>query len=78
MKTTIHIAIFGVICFIIGAVFGAYLVRNPIYLTDGVSCADGMNPDKNGCCNGEIYTDMGDKGFNCCPEIGGDCFPPLR
>ena len=34
-------------------------------------------PDKNGCCPGEKYTDMGDLGFNCCPESGGDCFPPI-
>ena len=34
-------------------------------------------PDDNGCCPGEIYTDMGDLGFNCCPESGGDCFPPI-
>ena len=35
------------------------------------------SPDKNGCCPGEKYTDMGDLGFNCCPESGGDCFPPM-
>ncbi len=42
-----------------------------------ISCLDGTNPDANGCCTGEIYTDMGDMGFNCCPETGGDCFPPI-
>ena len=40
-------------------------------------CEDGTNPDDNGCCTGEIYTDMGEMGFNCCPATGGDCFPPL-
>ena len=40
-------------------------------------CPDGTAPDVNGCCAGEIYTDMGEMGFNCCPETGGDCFPPL-
>lgn len=40
-------------------------------------CPDGTAPDIYGCCAGEIYTDMGDAGFNCCPEAGGDCFPPL-
>lgn len=40
-------------------------------------CPDGTAPDTNGCCTGEIYTDMGEYGFNCCPEAGGDCFPPL-
>ncbi len=34
-------------------------------------------PDENGCCPGEKYTDMGELGFNCCPESGGDCFPPI-
>ena len=42
-----------------------------------LKCLDGSNPDANGCCAGEIYTDMGDQGFNCCPETGGDCFPPI-
>ena len=41
------------------------------------ACPDGSAPDVNGCCPGEIYTDMGDMGFNCCPQSGGDCFPPL-
>ncbi len=41
------------------------------------TCPDGTAPDVNGCCTGEIFTDMGDMGFNCCPETGGDCFPPL-
>lgn len=34
-------------------------------------------PDENGCCPGEKYTDMGELGFNCCPETGGDCFLPM-
>lgn len=42
-----------------------------------VTCGDGANPDANGCCPGETYTDMGDQGFNCCPDAGGDCFPPI-
>lgn len=41
------------------------------------TCPDGTAPDINGCCAGEIYTDMGSMGFNCCPPNGGDCFPPL-
>lgn len=40
-------------------------------------CPDGTAPDINGCCSGEVYTDMGEMGFNCCPQEGGDCFPPL-
>lgn len=42
-----------------------------------ITCEDGTNPDANGCCTGEVYTDMGEQGFNCCPETGGDCFPPI-
>jgi len=42
-----------------------------------LTCEDGTPPDANGCCAGEIYTDMGEQGFNCCPESGGDCFPPI-
>ena len=45
--------------------------------TDVLLCLDGTEPDENGCCTGEIYTDMGEQGFNCCPESGGDCFPPM-
>ena len=37
----------------------------------------GQAPDQYGCCPGEVYTDMGDQGFNCCPSTGGDCFPPF-
>lgn len=47
---------------------------------DIVTCLDGSAPDINGCCPGEIYTDMGpDMGFNCCPagDPNGDCFPPM-
>lgn len=42
-----------------------------------ITCEDGTNPDANGCCTGEVYTDMGEQGFNCCPSSGGDCFPPI-
>lgn len=41
-------------------------------------CGDGSVPNKYGCCPGEIFKDMGDKGFNCCPKSGGDCFPPMK
>lgn len=43
-----------------------------------LTCEDGNAPDANGCCSGEIYTDMGEQGFNCCPSTGGDCFPPIK
>ncbi|MBR6010291.1 MAG: hypothetical protein IKP35_02640 [Alphaproteobacteria bacterium] len=44
---------------------------------DMLTCDDGKAPDENGCCTGEIFTDMGEDGWNCCPDTGGDCFPPL-
>ena len=43
-----------------------------------LTCEDGSAPDTNGCCVGETYTDMGEAGFNCCPDTGGDCFPPIE
>lgn len=43
-----------------------------------LTCDDGNAPDMNGCCAGETYTDMGEAGFNCCPDTGGDCFPPIE
>lgn len=46
--------------------------------TSIVTCDGGAAPDMNGCCPGETYTDMGDQGFNCCPDAGGDCFPPIE
>ncbi|MBQ5699700.1 MAG: hypothetical protein IIV74_00175, partial [Alphaproteobacteria bacterium] len=54
-------------------------VKNP-YASDApkeepaqILCEGNVAPDANGCCPGEIYTDLGDQGFNCCPEGGGDC-----
>lgn len=41
-------------------------------------CGNGGTPDANGCCPGETLADMGDQGFNCCPDAGGDCFPPIE
>ena len=53
-------------------------VPAPTAAVDNVlTCDDGVPPDANGCCTGETYTDMGDAGWNCCPDTGGDCFPPI-
>ncbi len=58
-------------------------IKNPFESTSapadsgGIKCPDGTSPNANGCCTGETYTDMGDQGFNCCPDTGGDCFPPI-
>ncbi len=41
-------------------------------------CSDGTKPNKFGCCNGEIFKDMGNNEFACCPKQGGDCFPPIK
>ena len=46
-------------------------------VVEQIMCDGNIAPDANGCCPGEIYTDMGKQGFNCCPEAGGDCFPPI-
>ena len=43
-----------------------------------ITCDGGANPDANGCCPGETLTDMGEDGMNCCPDAGGDCFPPIE
>ena len=52
--------------------------NNPIVEEEVLTCDDGSAPDMNGCCAGETYTDMGEAGFNCCPDSGGDCFPPIE
>lgn len=69
-----------IVAFIFGFALGliTYANRDIFNYDSDVVCLDGTTPDKHGCCSGEIYTDMGDLGFNCCPEVGGDCFPPLR
>ncbi|MBP3545429.1 MAG: hypothetical protein J6J82_03945 [Alphaproteobacteria bacterium] len=69
-----------ILSFALGAMFGILIYANIDMFSFGSSakCLDGTNPDKNGCCAGEVYTDMGDLGYNCCPESGGDCFPPIK
>ena len=69
-----------VVAFLVGFVLGmwAHAGRTVLAPSDVPVCDGGVAPDKHGCCPGEIYTDMYDLGFNCCPEAGGDCFPPLR
>lgn len=41
-------------------------------------CADGTQPNKFGCCTDEIFKDLGNNVYACCPLTGGDCFPPLK
>lgn len=80
MKKTIKPCFAVIIAFALGFILGmvAYANRSVFDFGSDALCLDGTVPDKNGCCAGEIYTDMGDLGYNCCPEVGGDCFPPIR
>lgn len=41
-------------------------------------CADGTKPNKFGCCGSEVFKDLGNTIFACCPPDGGDCFPPIN
>lgn len=72
--------VFIIVAFLIGGILGwcLHANRDVFVFGDALLCLDGATPDKHGCCEGELYTDMGDLGFNCCPESGGDCFPPIR
>ncbi|MBQ5700196.1 MAG: hypothetical protein IIV74_02800 [Alphaproteobacteria bacterium] len=47
---------------------------------DAGLCADGSAPNRFGCCGDEIFKDLGDTVFACCPrgDVTGDCFPPLK
>ncbi len=56
----------------------AKIESNTPGIEETITCDDGSAPDANGCCAGETYTDMGEDGFNCCPDTGGDCFPPIQ
>lgn len=70
------------LCFVLGIGIGyimALYAGNGAHRADiEFSCPDGGAPDSNGCCSGETYTDMGDLGFNCCPDGDGDCYPPIK
>ncbi len=80
MKKNLCSCLYVVIAFVVGFLLGmwTYASRDALTPSDMPMCDGGAHPDKYGCCPGEVYTDMADLGFNCCPEIGGDCFPPLR
>jgi len=55
----------------------------PAETADIITCDGGTAPNENGCCPGEDYDntitnpDDGSMGV-CCPEGGGDCFPPIK
>ena len=80
MKKSMNSCLAIMVSFLVGFVLGmwANANRDAWAPSDVPMCDGGGVPDKNGCCPGEVYTDMNDLGFNCCPESGGDCFPPMR
>lgn len=46
---------------------------------DAGLCVDGTKPNKFGCCEGELFKDLGNAVFACCPKEGdGECFPPIK
>lgn len=45
---------------------------------DAGLCPDGTKPNRFGCCEGEKFTDLGNLEFACCPQSGGDCYPPVK
>lgn len=45
---------------------------------DAGLCPDGTSPNKYGCCGDEMFTDLGNLEFACCPKDGGNCFPPVK
>ncbi|MDE6570648.1 MAG: hypothetical protein K2L95_00300 [Alphaproteobacteria bacterium] len=53
--------------------------RAPVASSADTGAGQSCEPDEYGCCPGEVYTDMGDAGFNCCPASGdGMCFQPIK
>ena len=68
--------LFLLIGLIIGIV-GGWLIWGGV-LRFGPTCPDGARPDANGCCEAEVYTDLGENGWNCCPPGDGDCFLPIK
>lgn len=70
--------------FVGGLMFGVaaglvagWIMWGPSY-SGALQCEDGTNPDKNGCCTGEVYTEMSDGYMACCPPGNGDCYPPIK
>lgn len=56
----------------------ALLAQELAYLEAGL-CVDGTEPNKFGCCEGEIFKDLGNSVFACCPKSGdGECFLPIE
>ena len=81
IKLNWKIILICVVWFLVGGFCGygiALYAGNHAHSADyTITCPDGGAFDENGCCAGEVYTNMGDLGFNCCPA-DGDCFPPIK
>lgn len=80
MKTKYKIIIACIITCVATAFATVYIMNHNLFnlYADEFMCKDNESPDKNGCCPGETYTDMQELGWNCCPDSGGDCFPPIK
>ena len=82
MKTKYKV-IFACIITCIATVFATVYVMNHgiggfLYDSEQIVCKGNAEPDDFGCCPGETYTAIDDdQGFACCPDSGGDCFPPI-
>ncbi len=68
-----------ILALVFGGIVG-YITHYTVVNWNGffVTCPDGVRPDKNGCCAGEVYTDAGDGWMVCCPNGGDNCFPPMK
>jgi hypothetical protein len=59
------------------------LLEQELANLDAGLCTDGTEPNKFGCCAGEIFRDLGNSVFACCPKDAGkmvevECFPPIK
>ncbi len=55
------------------------LLEQELANLDAGLCVDGTKPNKFGCCTGEVFKDLGNSVFACCPKSGdGECFPPIE
>lgn len=42
-------------------------------------CGDGMQPNRYGCCEGEVFKEVKPMVFGCCPKDGnGQCLEPIK
>ena len=78
MKTKMRMILVVCVAFLVGAFCGALLYANRDIFKSDAMCPNGGFPDENGCCAGEVYTELEGQGFACCPETGENCFLPMR